>query len=425
MVQALNAAAAGNAETQSLATALTAVRSQSLALCEPLTVEDFGLQAVAETSPPKWHLAHTSWFFETFILKPFAADYRSWHSAFEVMFNSYYNGVGAQHPRHQRGLLSRPGVEEIMDYRAHVDRHMQALLADEGHPARDNIFQRTILGMHHEQQHQELLLTDLKYSFFQNPLYPRYSEQPLPGADDPGPWGWLDYAGGTVTVGHEGDGFCFDNEQPAHPFILAPFQLADRLVTNADYLAFMMDDGYQRPELWLADGWAHSQQAGWRHPLYWLKQDNEWLEYTLHGLQPLSLHAPVCHLSAYEADAFARWCGARLPTEFELEHALKHSPVDGQFVDSGQYHPVLTTKTPGFYGSVWEWTQSAYSPYPGYQPADGAIGEYNGKFMANQLVLKGGSCATPASHIRSSYRNFFYPPDRWQFTGLRLTRNTA
>ncbi|MEX1058771.1 MAG: ergothioneine biosynthesis protein EgtB [Natronospirillum sp.] len=408
-------------EHASLAEAYRAVRAQSVVLCVPLTVEDQGLQAVAETSPPKWHLAHTTWFFETFILKPFVPGYQVVDPVFEVLFNSYYNGIGAQHPRHQRGLLSRPSVAEVGAYRDAIDASILALLAQD-HPEWTEIAQRLTLGLHHEQQHQELLLTDIKYSFFQNPIFPAYSTRPLAPAERAAPLHWLDFPGSTVITGHQDDGFCFDNEQPAHPFIVAPYQLASRPVTNAEYLAFIADRGYQQPQWWLADGWGNCQEASWQHPLYWVRQGDDWFEFTLHGLQPLDHHAPVCHLSGYEADAYARWAGARLPTEHELEQALKNQPVKGQFVESGDFHPRQHPNA-NFFGGVWEWTASAYAPYPGFQTAAGAIGEYNGKFMANQLVLKGGSCATPAGHIRASYRNFFYPPDRWQFTGLRLARS--
>lgn len=406
-----------------LPAAYQAVRAQSEALCAPLSVEDQGVQAVAETSPPKWHLAHTTWFFETFILKHFAPDYQAFEPAFEVLFNSYYNGIGAQYPRHQRGLLSRPSVAEVMAYRQAVDAALLALL-DQDHPEWASIAQRVTLGLHHEQQHQELLLTDIKYSFFQNPLYPAYAPQPLAPGGRPQPLQWLDFAGGIVTAGHQGEGFCFDNEQPAHPVILAPYQLASRPVSNAEYRAFISDGGYQQPRWWLADGWAKCQAANWQHPLYWVKRDDDWWEFTLHGLQPLDPNAPACHISAYEADAYARWAGARLPTEHEMEQTLNARPVQGQFVDSGDFHPRYGANA-NLYGGVWEWTSSAYSAYPGFREAEGAIGEYNGKFMANQLVLKGGSCVTPVGHIRASYRNFFYPPDRWQFTGLRLARGIA
>lgn len=404
-----------------LPAAYRTVREQSVALCAPLSVEDQGLQAVAETSPPKWHLAHTTWFFETFILRHFLPDYQVVDSAFEVLFNSYYNGIGAQYPRHQRGLLSRPSVAEVMAYRDAVDASLLALLAQD-HPEWEEIEQRVTLGLHHEQQHQELLLTDIKYSFFQNPLYPAYKAVALTPSDRPAPLRWLNFSGGMVTMGHQAESFCFDNEQPAHPAFLAPYQLADRPVSNSEYLQFVSDGGYRQPRWWLADGWAKCQEANWQHPLYWVRQDGDWWEFTLHGLQPLDLNAPVCHISAYEADAYARWAEARLPTEHEVEQALKAQPVRGQLGDRGELHP-RQCPSANFYGGVWEWTSSAYGPYPGFKEAPGAIGEYNGKFMANQWVLKGGSCVTSAGHIRGSYRNFFYPPDRWQFTGLRLARS--
>lgn len=428
-----------DASSRTLADQFTAVRQLSEDFCTPLATEDYGLQAMAETSPPKWHLAHTTWFFETFLLKPFIPHYQPHHPLYETLFNSYYNGIGQQHPRHQRGLLSRPSVAEVITYRARINELILDLLGDANHPNHIDIVQRIRLGIHHEQQHQELFFTDLKYCFFQNPLFPTYSGTPLahqdPATREPG---WMSFQGDIVSVGFHNtgfhstsgqgdrdfcfDGFCFDNELPAHQVLLQSFQLSDRLITNGEFLAFMDDGGYRRPELWLADGWAECQQQGWQAPLYWLQQEGQWLEYTLHGLQPLDLERPVCHISAYEADAFARWRGARLPTEFELEQALSLQPVTGQFVESGEFHPG-DADGHQLYGTVWEWTSSAYGPYPGYRPAAGAIGEYNGKFMCNQLVLKGGSCVTGRDHIRSSYRNFFYPKDRWQFTGIRLAQS--
>jgi len=400
-------------------------RHQSLNFCAPLTIEDYGLQAIAETSPPKWHLAHTTWFFETFLLKPFVRNYQPFHPLFEHLFNSYYNGIGSQHARNQRGLLSRPGLDEVLDYRTHVDAKITDLIADNNHPNRDRIAALIQLGINHEQQHQELLFTDIKYSFFQNPLYPAYSTTPLPKTTETlNTLGWMQFGGDIVTAGYQGDAFCFDNEQPAHQVVLPPFQLANRLITNGEFQAFIDDGGYQRPELWLADGWAECQQQQWCAPLYWVSEAGQWLEFTLHGLQKLDPARPVCHISAYEADAFARWSDARLPTEFELEQALKLEPIAGQFVDLGEFHPGIAVNKHQLYGTAWEWTSSAYNPYPGYRASNDAIGEYNGKFMCNQLVLKGGSCVTSQSHLRHSYRNFFYPKDRWQFSGIRLAKNT-
>ena len=415
-------------EPASLIDQFTRVRQLSERLCEPLQIEDYSLQAMAETSPAKWHLAHTSWFFETFILKPFEPGYQCWHAQFEYLFNSYYNGVGAQFPRPQRGLLSRPAVKEVYDYRHYVTEKMLALLTDIDPNHRPEIISRLELGIHHEQQHQELFFTDLKYCWSKNPLYPVYCNSPLENLAEPAADAWLNHDGGEVSIGRCRDrGFCFDNEEPEHAVLLAPFAIANRLVSNADYRAFIDDGGYQRPEMWLSDGWAAIKQQQWQCPLYWRLQDGQWLEYTLHGMQPVNPAAPVCHLSFYEADAYARWAGARLPTEFEWEVAADtwagRSPLAGQFLESERYHPLATSLD--FFGSVWQWTSSAYLPYPGYQPAQGAVGEYNGKFMCSQWVLRGGSCVSSRKHLRSSYRNFFYPADRWQFTGLRLVKNNT
>lgn len=414
-----------------LATRFNKVRQQTLNFCQPLTVEDHGLQAIAETSPPKWHLAHTTWFFETFILKAFVKNFQCVDSQYEVLFNSYYNGIGAQHPRHQRGLLSRPSVQAIHHYRRIVDEQITDLLQQEDHPHYDEIITRVELGLHHEQQHQELLFTDLKYSWFQNPLYPVYCDAPtLEESGSSFPLKWMDYEGGLVTAGHQGENFCFDNELPRHDTVLTPFSLSNRLINNGEYLAFIEDGAYQEPQWWLADGWAEASREQWQSPLYWLQQDGQWFEYTLHGLLPLNLQSPVVHVSAYEADAFARWYGARLVTEYELETALNRlctkdsKTVSGQFVDNGEFHPAAPINgDPQLFGTAWEWTSSAYGPYPGFKTAAGAIGEYNGKFMCNQLVLRGGSCVTRRDHIRPSYRNFFYPPDRWQFSGIRLGKS--
>ena len=414
------------------------VRDASLSYCASLHTEDFGLQAIPETSPVKWHLAHTAWFFETFLLRPFLRDYTVYDAAYAYLFNSYYNGVGKQFPRASRGLLSRPTVEEVMRYRAHTDHAMTRLLQQQDHPERAAILARTRLGLHHEYQHQELLFTDLKYNFHCNPLLPAWQPASLPAGDIPAPQTWHRFAGGISLLGidEHPDHFCFDNETPRHQTLLQPFQLATRPLCNADVLAFIEDGGYRNPALWLADGWARVQEAGWQHPLYW-QQDNHgaWQTFTLHGLQPLNPAATACHLSAYEADALARWAGARLPTEAEWEHAANAQQSDlaprtelsGHFLDEGLRHPAVASVGQDglsqLFGSVWEWTASSYAPYPGYRPAPGAIGEYNGKFMCNQLVLRGGSCVSARRHIRPSYRNFFYPGDRWQFSGVRLARD--
>lgn len=392
-----------------------------------------------DASPPKWHLAHTTWFFETFLLKPFAEGYRPFDDAYEYLFNSYYNGVGAQYPRRRRGALSRPTVAEVYDYRRHVDEAMAVLLERDD----PEIHARVVLGLNHEQQHQELMYTDLKYNLGTNPLLPAYREDIAGAAAETAasePARWVTVEGGVVSVGADpGQGFCFDNELPRHDVLLQPFALADRLVTNREFLDFVEDGGYRRPELWLSDGWAamagqtpvdapnRPPSADDRPgPLYWYRRDGEWFEYALGGVQPLAPAAPVTHVSFYEADAFARWAGARLPTEHEWEVAAAGQPVAGNFADAGVLHPQPAPGGKGMhqvFGDVWEWTASPYVSYPGFRPLPGALGEYNGKFMSNQLVLRGGSCVTPAGHVRSTYRNFFYPGDKWQFTGLRLARD--
>lgn len=409
----------------------TAVRRASEQFCAPLAIEDYGLQATAETSPPKWHLAHTSWFFETFLLRVFMPGYQSPWPEYAYLFNSYYNGIGEQFPRPQRGLLSRPTLEQVFAYRRWVDEQMLALLFDSERTDHSQVLQRTSLGIHHEQQHQELFFTDLKYSFSRNPLHPVYQACDAPEycADEPLlPATWHEFTGGECAIGNQDERFCFDNELPVHQVLLQPFLLATRPVTNAEYLEFVTAGGYQQPQWWLADGWTESQQQRWQAPLYWLQQDGEWFEYTLHGLQALRMQSPVAHVSAYEADAFASWSGCRLPSEAEWEYVARTYPVSGQFVESGIYQPIAASAQSamqGMFGSVWEWTSSSYSPYPGFSAAEGAVGEYNGKFMCNQLVLRGGSCVSSQTHLRSSYRNFFYPRDRWQFSGIRLAKNAA
>ena len=403
------------------------VRAASEQNCASLSLEDYSLQAMPDTSPPKWHLAHSSWFFETFILKAYAADYAPFDQAFERLFNSYYNGIGEQHPRAERGLLSRPELARVLAYREHVNVHIKALLADPEHAQYEQFCDLVELGLHHEQQHQELFFTDIKYSLSRNPLLPALHAEPLLDTAPQRPLAWREYPGGTVSVGHCTGGFCFDNELPAHQVLLQPYALADRLVSAGEFLNFIDDAGYRRPELWLADGWSTVCERGWQQPLYWLPRADGWYEYTLHGVRPLQLSSPVAHISGYEADAYARWADARLPSEFEWEAAAPaHDPAVGtaRFIEAGVLHPQAPrlAEDTQMHGGLWEWTASAYGPYPGYRVATDAIGEYNGKFMANQLVLRGGSCVTPAAHFRNSYRNFFYPPDRWQFTGIRLAR---
>ncbi|MGJ0516063.1 MAG: ergothioneine biosynthesis protein EgtB [Methylomicrobium sp.] len=405
------------------------VRRQSESLCAPLMVEDYVVQTMPDVSPPKWHLAHASWFFETFILTPFVPHYRPFNAQFHQLFNSYYQGVGTPFPRPQRGLLSRPSVAEIYRYRNYVDECMGELMRQLDNPEEDPDLHALIaLGLQHEQQHQELLLTDIKHILGNNPLAPAYIERRNLDARAGGvPLQWIKVRGGEAVVGHDGFGFCFDNELPSHNVLLNEFLLANRLVTNAEYLQFIADSGYDNPLLWLADGWAAVQQHGWKAPLYWEIADDAWQIFTLEGQKPLAPDEPVCHVSYFEAEAYATWAGKRLPTEDEWEHAAEAVELmPGNYLESGRFHPQTPPAGDGLLqlgGDVWEWTQSPYRPYPGYRPLAGAIGEYNGKFMCNQMVLRGGSCATPENHIRKSYRNFFYPHNRWQFMGIRLAQD--
>jgi ergothioneine biosynthesis protein EgtB len=413
-----------------LAAAYAAVRARSEALAAPLSAEDCQLQSMPDASPTKWHLAHTTWFFETFVLERFEPGFRPFDAAWRVLFNSYYQGVGPQHPRAQRGQLSRPALHEVKAWRRQVDERMQAQIARLGaEPAVRELLQ---LGLNHEQQHQELLLTDIKHALGCNPALPSYLPQPAPAAHPGVPLRWLGVPGGIVAIGHDADSdgeFCFDNEGPCHDLLLRDFELASRPVSCAEFQAFIADGGYRRPELWLSLGWDWVQAGAQRAPLYWLDEGRG--AYTLHGRWPIDGAATVVHLSCFEADAYARWAGARLPTEAEWEHAARHfglRPAEGHFAERGLYQPLApdadeTRQPQQMYGTVWEWTQSAYAPYPGYRPDAGAVGEYNGKFMCNQYVLRGGSCATPAGHVRASYRNFFPPQAQWQFSGLRLARD--
>ena len=415
------------------------VRRRSEELCEPLEIEDYGVQPIVDASPPKWHLAHTTWFFETFLLVPFVQDYRRFHPSFEYLFNSYYNGVGRPFPRPSRGNLSRPTVAEVLDYRRHVDAAMQTLLAAED----AEVQARVALGLHHEQQHQELLVTDFKVTLGSNPLKPAYRQ---PNGETPRtalPLKFLRHDGGLTEQGMDAGGaFCFDNESPEHRVWLEPFALANRAVTNGEYQEFIEDGGYAKPALWLSEGWAWVQGRGIEAPMYWRATEDGWQEYRLDGESPVAPHLPVTHVSFYEAEAYATWAGARLPTEAEWEHVARGAvggsvdggtsgagALTGNFADNGRLHPAAATlgadeTTPmQLFGDCWEWTSSAYRPYPGFTPLPGTLGEYNGKFMSGQQVLRGGSCATPKGHVRPTYRNFFYPPDRWQFTGIRLAKD--
>jgi len=405
-----------------------AVRCCTEALCEPLAADDYVIQSMADASPVKWHLAHTTWFFETFLLTPHLPGYKPFHPQFGVLFNSYYNAVGPLWPRLQRGLLSRPTVAEVYRYRAYVDEHMATLLGRGHVRGEDRVAATMVLGLNHEQQHQELIVTDLKNAFAVNPLHPIYREA-LPDSGELPAQTWLPFPERLTWIGHDGDGFAYDNEAPRHRVFVEAFALANRPVTNAEYRMFMVDGGYERPELWLSEGWATRLDRGWNGPLYWEKQDGEWLMMTLAGLRPLEPAEPVCHVSYYEADAFARWAGARLPTEAEWETAAAGAALEGHFLESGRFHPAAAAAREEhgplykLYGDVWQWTASPYVGYPGYQTPAGALGEYNGKFMCNQLVLRGASCATPRSHARLTYRNFFPPDARWQFSGIRLAKD--
>ncbi|MCH7609050.1 MAG: ergothioneine biosynthesis protein EgtB [Chloroflexi bacterium] len=406
-----------------LVTAYTATRQATEQLCAPLVTEDYVIQAMPDVSPTKWHIAHVTWFFETFLLKPHLPGYEPIDPQYDYLFNSYYNAIGPQYDRPSRGLLSRPTVAEVYAYRAHVDRAMLVLLEGASEAQMAEVGPAVTLGINHEQQHQELLLTDIKYNLSINPLRPAYHGVELPRRRS-APLAWHDHDGGTVEVGHDGSGFSFDNESPRHEALLQPYRIASRPVTCGEYAAFVDDGGYTRPDLWLSAGWGTVQAEGWEAPLYWERIDGGWWVFTLSGMLRLDEHAPVCHLSYVEADAYARWAGKRLPTEQEWEHAAAGAPLGGNLAESGLFQPVAPGENGAglrqLYGDVWEWTQSAYLAYPGFAPPAGALGEYNGKFMVGQMVLRGGSCVTPESHIRATYRNFFHPADRWQFQGLRL-----
>jgi ergothioneine biosynthesis protein EgtB len=397
------------------------VRARTEALCAPLTPEDMVVQSMPDASPAKWHLAHTTWFFEAFLLAPREHGFTPFHPGYAFLFNSYYDAVGPRHPRPKRGLLTRPPLEEVRAYRRQVDARVLAL-AEEGLDADGEAVLE--LGLHHEQQHQELLLTDVKHAFSENPLHPAYAAPLSPSRRAAPPLVWLEHEGGLRDIGDGGSGFAFDNERPRHRVWLEPFAIGSRAVSCGEYLAFVADGGYRRPELWLADGFAAAVRNGWDAPLYWERDGDRWIVFTLHGIRPLDPAEPVAHVSFYEADAYARWAGARLPSEAEWEVVARDAEEDGTFADGGRFHPAAAgeRRPAQLLGDVWEWTGSAYAPYPGFRAVPGALGEYNGKFMVNQLVLRGGSCVTPIGHVRPTYRNFFYPDARWQFSGLRLCR---
>ncbi len=403
-----------------------AVRDETERLAARLTPEDQQIQSMPDVSPTKWHRAHITWFFETFLLLPHLPGYEPYDEAFQFLFNSYYEQAGPRHARHERGLISRPTADEVTAYRAHVDASMHRLI-DELVVARDDLADLVRLGLHHEQQHQELMLMDIKHVFWKNPLRPTYNERPDTSTTAAGPLGWVTIDAGLAEIGHDGDRFHFDNETPRHTQYVGPFRLADRLITCGEWLEFMADDGYHEATLWLSEGWATIQREGWEAPLYWEPTASGWHVHTLHGTKPIDPDEPVVHISYYEADAYARWAGARLPTESEWELAartLGNAEPDGNLADTEQFHPLPAEPAEGtlrqIFGDAWEWTSSSYAPYPGFRPAEGAVGEYNGKFMVNQYVLRGGCCATPAGHVRPTYRNFFPANSRWMFSGLRL-----
>lgn len=417
--------------TRPLAQSFADIRRATLMLAAPLSPEDCQVQSMPDASPSKWHLAHITWFFETFILERFEAGFTPFNASFRVLFNSYYQGVGEMHPRAQRGLITRPTFDEVIRYRADVDARMLRLLTSRAEdPA---LVELVTLGLHHEQQHQELLLTDIKHALSFNPTHAAYAKRWPMTSVQTQPLRWFGYDAGLIEHGFEAslDGaFCFDNETPRHRAYTAPFELASRPVSYGEYLAFIDDGGYRRAELWLSMGWDWVRSGQHRAPLYWREVDGRWMHHTLQGHIEIDPRTPVCHLSYFEADAYARWAGARLPTEFEWELAarLLRTPSRANFADRGAFHPLpredaASDEPAQMFGDVWEWTQSTYGAYPGYRPLPGAVGEYNGKFMCNQYVLRGGSCATPAGHVRASYRNFFPPEAQWQFSGLRLARD--
>jgi len=397
------------------------IRKDTESICSRLELDDFQIQSIVETSPPKWHIAHVSWFFETFVLSQYSSHYRVFHPQFAYLFNSYYETVGSMQPRAKRGLLSRPTLEDVLSYRSYVDSHMQELIETINEDVWQEFEFRVTLGLNHEQQHQELLLMDIKHNFFNNPLRPAYIKKIKIQPSTFEELQWIEQSGGIIEMGSDANTFCFDNETPRHKALISDHSLSTRLINNSEYLEFIQDNGYSRAEFWLADGWYHIQQEKWDYPLYWEKQENDWSIFTLAGMKNLDPYEPVSHISFYEADAYARWAGKRLASEAELENQLSNAPVEGNFLDLTILHPKVSN--PHTYGDLWQWTGSPYSPYPNFKPLAGSMGEYNGKFMCNQMTLRGGSCVTSQNHIRSTYRNFFYPHNRWQFAGIRLADN--
>ncbi len=408
---------------EALIAELERVRRYTEVLCSPLATDDYQIQSIVQTSPPKWHIAHVTWLFEAFVLPRFVPEYKPFNPRFDFLFNSYYYTHGEMHPRARRGMLSRPPLDEVYRYRGHVNDRMRKLMESVDEARWRELAFYVVLGLNHEEQHQKLMLMDIKHNFSVNPLKPAYRNDLETVQGETRPVRWLERAGGIRQIGHANGGFAYDNEPPRHEVLLRDHRLADRFVTNGEYLAFIEVGGYADPALWLSDGWALIQREAWGHPLYWERIDGKWMQFTLGGLRGLNPHEPVCHLSFYEADAFARWAGKRLPLESELETLLAERPVTGNFADGGLLHPVPAGAAGQWYGDLWAWTASPYAAYPGFKPLAGSVGEYNGKFMSNQMVLKGGCCATPAGHTRASYRNFFYPDERWAFTGLRLAED--
>jgi ergothioneine biosynthesis protein EgtB len=403
------------------------VRSFTEKLCAPLEIDDYVIQSMPDVSPTKWHLGHTSWFFETFILEKAIPDYKPFHPLYTYLFNSYYIQVGEIWHRPNRGLLSRPTVKDIFNYRNFINNNTIDLIETCDDKLYNEIAPLIEIGLNHEQQHQELLLTDIKNVLSINPLNPVYSERNINPSNVTSELEWVEFEGGVVEIGSDGKGFNFDNETPVHKEFIYPFKLANRLITNKEFMGFIEDKGYETATLWLSDGWATVESEGWRAPLYWEIKDGKWWNFTLNGFRQVNPDEPVCHICQYEADAFAQWRGCRLPSEAEWEVAARNLPYTGNLVENENHHTIPVERNVDglrqMYGDVWEWTQSAYLPYPGYKPLPGALGEYNGKFMSNQIVLRGGSCATSQTHIRNTYRNFFPPPSRWQFTGLRLAQD--
>ena len=424
-----HAIATPRSRAEKLAARFRQVREFTAHLCETLEPEDYVVQSMPDVSPTKWHLAHTSWFFETFVLKVWMPRYRTAIPQYAYLFNSYYNAAGDMHRRDLRGLISRPTVEETYRYRESIDDAVLELIETAGEELLEQMEPVLILGLHHEQQHQELLVTDIKNVFAQNPLYPVYRERDsTPERRGISPAQFVNFEESMAEIGHDGGGFSYDNEGPRHRAFVPAFSLASRPVTNGEYLAFIESGAYARPEFWLSLGWNTVNEQRWTAPLYWIKQDGAWWNFTLSGVRPIDESEPVTHISYFEADAYANWEGARLPTEFEWEKAGADLLIEGNFVGTGRFHPAPVKAETGcelsqVFGDVWEWTRSAYLPYPGYRAVAGALGEYNGKFMCNQMVLRGGSCATSREHIRPTYRNFFQPEKRWQFTGIRLARD--